>query len=1287
MSLNVYVKGDIVTSTEIISQMALIMGSGSFSYAISLSVMAGIVVGLFKGFLAGGRLNIMDFIFPIFIIIIGIVPKTDIVIENDRTGAISKIDDIPIIIAGPLFLLTSFGHDLTTMMETNLGLTDTGISSDNKVLFATRAPLAYQEVLWDDDKLGSAAILPTSKLNVFVDMRNYISKCIVSDITKSKTSLSEQISAAVDSGLKSNSAILVAYSTGGEDTCGKMFDKLNADLGSKAFIDGINAKMSDHFAKFKGDKTMGPRYWTALGNLVEDRKQFIKALLWSRALDAGVANVTESGSGGASSVAFSDALKHRLQNNRGTVQVLFETMPMMIGFIEAWSFSIMPIMIIVMVFGSIGAKLAAKYFWLLVWIQLWHPTILIVMDFMDAKSRTLAGAAVNTINRYDIFINEIYRLEDTGYLMLGMSTMLSMFLIYGSSAIFGTAFQRAMTGGDHYDEKKVIPDSISRAATLAVKSESSYSPIRGEVGTDSQGHDIMLSFDKQITSSSTQAAVEAYIRGSGTQVTDNTAKGSTAAQTRQGGESHTKSNGTGFYSVDTTSLAGGKQLSFGDSHGASVSQHESLGRTAGVSGSIGPSIGGKTGLPTGFKAGGAIQDQEATGTSTDHSRTGSTQQGVNLRFDSSIRKQSEQSDRTDTTFSVFNADTDTTTQQTIGAKTDSKQINHSETDTESDSISTGKRIQSGQIGILEVSNGIARAGDGELFEDFKRGVSNMGLMGDVDNFMSNPGNARLLDKIFTSNDTGEEAKFVYSAMFLMQGLHGPLEGKSAEQLQVMDAYADEYIEAMMMSYPAVQMGAVDTSNLDAAPDPTDPTEAYEILAAQASAKASTIKASIADFPATDIAGAAVKAISQLGEKFDNLTGGMLNEVLHTSRTMLDDSINKFMNSDNAAAQMREGGFFSRLLGKSESQINLDQLSSYYKEQSLVDNDTDSDHKYRLATGQEMLDERMSDLQPLDPNPSSQSPVAEIFALSQLIEGGKELLKNNDLESVSDAYAAHISGAGSVQDYNEGINKQVLFFEGRLAELKAEHPELSGESYNTIQALSFDSTNSDAMRERLHLADQSYQMSALQHSMQEAIGFDLNANSDGQTPASFSGSSDVLVSSGLQGVADMVASGEGGYTSVHGLVPHNKRPSEDITDMTVGEVIQWQNSVKGNLPKNASTAVGRYQFINDTLSGLVYSQNVVSPNDQFNEETQDRLFKGLLEQDVGLSKYQSGEINDIQFLNNLAKTWAGVPVPYAQEGHVQPVQAGQSYYHGYAGNKATITLDNARAGVKSIKRDV
>ncbi|PTQ74826.1 hypothetical protein [Celeribacter persicus] len=126
----------------------------------------------------------------------------------------------------------------------------------------------------------------------------------------------------------------------------------------------------------------------------------------------------------------------------------------------------------------------------------------------------------------------------------------------------------------------------------------------------------------------------------------------------------------------------------------------------------------------------------------------------------------------------------------------------------------------------------------------------------------------------------------------------------------------------------------------------------------------------------------------------------------------------------------------------------------------------------------------------------------------------------------------------------------------------------------------------------------------------------------------------------------------GYDAVqHGA---KRKPVKKPTQMTLGEIFAWIDATPGQ-----PHAIGYYQFIPSTLASLVTELDL-GPEVIFTPAVQDRLADVLLA-DAGVYELRAGAITRHSFMNNLAKIWAGLPTA-----------SGKSHYHGYAGNKATIS---------------
>jgi muramidase (phage lysozyme) len=118
-------------------------------------------------------------------------------------------------------------------------------------------------------------------------------------------------------------------------------------------------------------------------------------------------------------------------------------------------------------------------------------------------------------------------------------------------------------------------------------------------------------------------------------------------------------------------------------------------------------------------------------------------------------------------------------------------------------------------------------------------------------------------------------------------------------------------------------------------------------------------------------------------------------------------------------------------------------------------------------------------------------------------------------------------------------------------------------------------------------------------------------------------------------------------------------------MTLAEINAWIDATPGQ-----PHAIGRYQFIPATLRRLVRDAGLGSGT-VFTPRIQDQLADMLLAE-AGLNAFLDGALPQMSFMNNLAKIWAGLPN-----------SSGRSHYHGYAGNKATMTWTHFRAEMDRI----
>ena len=129
-------------------------------------------------------------------------------------------------------------------------------------------------------------------------------------------------------------------------------------------------------------------------------------------------------------------------------------------------------------------------------------------------------------------------------------------------------------------------------------------------------------------------------------------------------------------------------------------------------------------------------------------------------------------------------------------------------------------------------------------------------------------------------------------------------------------------------------------------------------------------------------------------------------------------------------------------------------------------------------------------------------------------------------------------------------------------------------------------------------------------------------------------------------------GKQGYNAIQHRA--TQLPAKRPTEMSIAEIYDWIDRTPGQ-----QHAIGRYQFIPSTLRRLV-AELGVDRREVFSPRLQDQLANALLAE-AGLIDFSKGNLERHQFMNNMAKIWAGLPA-----------STGQSHYHDFAGNRATMT---------------
>ena len=170
------------------------------------------------------------------------------------------------------------------------------------------------------------------------------------------------------------------------------------------------------------------------------------------------------------------------------------------------------------------------------------------------------------------------------------------------------------------------------------------------------------------------------------------------------------------------------------------------------------------------------------------------------------------------------------------------------------------------------------------------------------------------------------------------------------------------------------------------------------------------------------------------------------------------------------------------------------------------------------------------------------------------------------------------------------------------------------------------------------------------------------------------------------LANLISRGEGGWNSVNngiaGDTPGGAKSifGKDLTEITIEEIMQAQN----NKPKHKVFAVGRYQFIPETLKRAV-DYTKIDKKEKFTQEIQNKLFNYLIDiKQFEVGKYINKKSdNKREAIQSLAREFASVGLEYPENGH----QRGESRYGGSGGNKASISPEEIGNVLDEIRNEI
>lgn len=191
-------------------------------------------------------------------------------------------------------------------------------------------------------------------------------------------------------------------------------------------------------------------------------------------------------------------------------------MPYMISFFTVLIYSLAPFALIVFTTGLSGTfAYLGKYFSMYLFVSIFMPIMAIGNYFVTLNMRevmdgmgSFGGGSLNSMNMLPSVVAQIQDTNHIAALMLGATPIIALMIVTGSYYAM-TQLARQMSGGDHFNEKNVAPDTSSHdpvtKTTGLITNEATGTNTQGRVAGVDFSMARMLNNSEQNTESSAGA--------------------------------------------------------------------------------------------------------------------------------------------------------------------------------------------------------------------------------------------------------------------------------------------------------------------------------------------------------------------------------------------------------------------------------------------------------------------------------------------------------------------------------------------------------------------------------------------------------------------------------------------------------------------------------------------------------------------------------------------------------------------------------------------------------------
>lgn len=553
--------GDGYFMRQVLNAIALLWTNGTFASLGALGLVLGLIIMGAQTVASGGqRMDMASLFTGLLLILIMFGGSARVVITEvgfTRPGANGQqsytVDNVPWGVAASGWLISTVGKRVTEVMEQAFGVVDEPSSVLQSGNGRSLEWLAAVRMARNINVGANSNKFAVMRANLIAYLRYCSTQAVVRDAERSATMAYAEDPLDTNDGFGFDSDWVdtdwYTYNAGGKPTLGRKTCKqaLNDPGGLKAYFQGGDSyrDFANTVARpmnFNGSGDPADRALEAASSVnmsLDDVQRYMLASmiggLWSEAMSGSPLLTDEQV---ANRIMITQAVEQRASEAAGEESMFRRAMFPLMTFLECTLYICTPFMALALGLGRLGLSVSMKFAMVSLWLTLWLPTLAVINMFQitsfNESYRALIGSVVGGAAGYPIgSVSASVHIEEmalewlaTGSMLAASAPLISLMFLTGS-VYTANSLAGAFKGNDVLNEKISSPDIAQPSAAISHGSLVSHSAGQGSTQTGSAIPTFDFGSSRTIGASSTTGAsastVAQWSQTSGRQVAAETA--------------------------------------------------------------------------------------------------------------------------------------------------------------------------------------------------------------------------------------------------------------------------------------------------------------------------------------------------------------------------------------------------------------------------------------------------------------------------------------------------------------------------------------------------------------------------------------------------------------------------------------------------------------------------------------------------------------------------------------------------------------------------------------------